>query len=448
LFKISGKIRDLQNDKLKLMHTCKIGMIALRTTTGLHLVIDNLVGHAWLGHLGRSSSAAAQFLAYRPKEVVEAYRKLELSPDEEVGPIEVKESFFRLAKRYHPDAGGAEADGAKFAAVRDAYKTVMESGTVEGVSTPSQPQSSSGVDVDILMKEFYQRHDFKHTAPQHRQYLSYDGFGRGSPMQRQRQFDKHRAETAAVKAIEYRVEKLAWKDEKAAVVVDKKKARDIKTRLGMDRVVEDLIQESMSKGEFDIIEGRGKPLQRKAAEVNPYSDFMTTKMNEILINNGYQPEWVDLGAEIRKEIEKSRGRLRVSRSQLGSYPFDDPDDAKEWEIQVDRFTKEWKIITDKMCKFNLLVPTLNQQMIPTTVTREVTRLLSDPAVPVRQTPRSKSRPIMNVHEHHPDAFKHFGQLSSQTGPSNSHITSDNMDFETPMELLKQMVRSIFGKNGR
>ena len=38
-------------------------------------------------------------------------------------------------------------------------------------------------------------------------------------MQRSRQYDKHRAETAATKAVEYRVEKLAWKDEKAAVVV-------------------------------------------------------------------------------------------------------------------------------------------------------------------------------------------------------------------------------------
>lgn len=38
-------------------------------------------------------------------------------------------------------------------------------------------------------------------------------------MQRSRQFDKHRAESAAVKAVEYRVEKIAWKDEKHSLVV-------------------------------------------------------------------------------------------------------------------------------------------------------------------------------------------------------------------------------------
>ena len=47
----------------------------------------------------------------------------------------------------------------------------------------------------------------------------HSSFGRGSPMQRSRQFDKHRAETAAAKAVEYRVEKLAWKNEKVALVV-------------------------------------------------------------------------------------------------------------------------------------------------------------------------------------------------------------------------------------
>ena len=50
---------------------------------------------------------------------------------------EVREAFFRLAKRFHPDTGTAEADGNKFAAVKDAYKIVMESGTVEGVGTPN-----------------------------------------------------------------------------------------------------------------------------------------------------------------------------------------------------------------------------------------------------------------------------------------------------------------------
>jgi len=47
--------------------------------------------------------------------------------------------------------------------------------------------------------------------------------------------------------------------------------------------VEDLIQESMSRGDFNNIKPTGKPLHER----NPhYMDFTTYKINEILIDNG------------------------------------------------------------------------------------------------------------------------------------------------------------------
>lgn len=57
------------------------------------------------------------------------------------------------------------------------------------------------------------------------------------------------------------------------------KKHDIKTKYGFDRLVEDLIQESMSKGEFDNLSGKGKPLKDQNA--NPYVDFTTHKLNEV-----------------------------------------------------------------------------------------------------------------------------------------------------------------------
>lgn len=55
---------------------------------------------------------------------------------------------------------------------------------------------------------------------------------------------------------------------------------DIKTKYGFDRVVEDLIQESISKGEFDNLTGKGKPLRDQNR--NPYVDFTTHKLNEVI----------------------------------------------------------------------------------------------------------------------------------------------------------------------
>ena len=101
----------------------------------------------------------------------------------------------------------------------------------------------------------------------------------------------------------------------------------------IDRLVEDLILESMSKGDFDNLPGKGKPLTYNnhtpmidiathnpmieianhnpmidianhnpmidIATHNPMIDIATHNLNRILLENGYKPEWVLLDKEIR-----------------------------------------------------------------------------------------------------------------------------------------------------
>ena len=55
--------------------------------------------------------------------------------------------------------------------------------------------------------------------------------------------------------------------------------------------------ESIAKGDFDDLPGKGKPL--RYSHDNPYVDAMTHNINKILINNGYVPPWVTLEKEIR-----------------------------------------------------------------------------------------------------------------------------------------------------
>ncbi|KAJ9575760.1 hypothetical protein L9F63_007406, partial [Diploptera punctata] len=124
------------------------------------------------------------------------------------------------------------------------------------------------------IKEF----DIKHTAPQHRHYLSYGGFGIGTPQQREKQFQKHRAQKAVENIHSHRISKIAHEMEDGLVLRDKQEAQKIKLRSEMDRLVEDLIQESMQRGDFDNLAGKGKPLKHQAN--NPYVDFVTYKMNQ------------------------------------------------------------------------------------------------------------------------------------------------------------------------
>lgn len=81
--------------------------------------------------------------------------------------------------------------------------------------------------------------------------------------------------------MEHRVSKAVASD-KALMTKEKySKKHDIKTKYGFDRLVEDLIQESMSKGEFENLSGKGKPLKEQNS--NPYVDFTTHKLNEVCI---------------------------------------------------------------------------------------------------------------------------------------------------------------------
>lgn len=50
-------------------------------------------------------------------------------------------------------------------------------------------------------------------------------------------------------------------------------------RYGIDRIVEDMIQEAMARGEFDNLSNAGKPLQNQ--NYNPYVDTVTHKLNEV-----------------------------------------------------------------------------------------------------------------------------------------------------------------------
>lgn len=81
--------------------------------------------------------------------------------------------------------------------------------------------------------------------------------------------------------MEHRLKKIQATERNTLVGMDKQRAKDVKTRFGMDRLVEDLIQEAMNKGEFRDLPGSGKPLKENACAQNPYVDFVTHKLNQV-----------------------------------------------------------------------------------------------------------------------------------------------------------------------
>lgn len=152
------------------------------------------------------------------------------------------------------------------------------------------------------------------------------------------------------------------------------KRHAIKTKYGFDRVVEDLIQEAMNKGDFNNLSGAGKPLKNLQSQ-NPYSDFTTEKMNKILIDNGFVPEWITLMKEIRDDIESLKENLREERSKL-HFPLD-INENHQWSMIVEKSEESVKKINKKIDKFNLIVPTMNKQMVHYQVERIADKILKE-----------------------------------------------------------------------
>jgi len=216
--------------------------------------------------------------------------------------------------------------------------------------------------------------DIQHTAPQHRQYLD-NPFGYGSPAQRQKQNQKYRAFKANEAVYEHRIGKLTAQYEDRIATRERNTVKKQHTRNQIDRLVEDLIQESMASGEFDNLEGKGRPLPHRV-DYNPYTDFTTHKMNQILVETGFAPEWVQLQKEIREMVEKVRNELKMSRQKMGPAPVN-RDKFEEWHKLCDRLEKEDVLTLNRMIeKFNLIVPNMNHQKFLFKLQSEADKILN------------------------------------------------------------------------
>lgn len=257
-------------------------------------------------------------------------------------------AFVDLAKRFHPDSGTSEANSHKFTEIESAYREIQRARYIQR-------------ERDVKLHPDVEEFDIKHTAPQHRHYLAYN-VGIGTLSKRQQQHMIQRVQTALDNVMEHKLIKSQATERNTLVGMDKQRAKDIKTRYGMDRLVEDLIQESMNKGEFANLSGAGKPLKDNASAQNPYVDFVTHKMNQILINNGFTPEWIQLSKEIREEKENVQNQLTKARNRLGTIPLSSGD-LESWRNSVNNLKTSVKKINDKINKYNLLVPILQKQML-------------------------------------------------------------------------------------
>ena len=224
-------------------------------------------------------------------------------------------------------------------------------------------------------------------------FSSDNPFGYGSPSQRQRQAQKYQVFRANEAVYEHRVGKLTAQYEDRLATRERNTVKKQHTRNQIDRLVEDLITESIAAGEFDNLAGAGKPLPERV-DYNPYTDFTTHKINQILVETGFAPEWVQLQKDIRELKEKIRREMRSYRQTLGPSPLN-RDNWEKWTNYCDRIEKEEVKSLNKMIeKFNLIVPNMNNQMFLYNFQSDVRNTYNtgyDPALKIAKTQSKKTQ---------------------------------------------------------
>lgn len=317
----------------------------------------------------------------------------------------IRKAYIELVKRFHPDSDQAGASEKRFLEIDEAFKVLQQ----------KFAKSRRGIEEDVNEEV----PDIQHTAPQHRQYLNYEGLGIGNPFQREKQYQQIKAMKAQNKVLQHRLEK-AQADEKTLWNKNSKqpnyaRKHDIKTKYGLERLVEDYIQEAMSKGDFDNLKGCGKPLPSSQNQ-NPYLDFTTHKLNKILLDNGFTPEWITLQREIREDLNKLKSELKEKRSVLPAQlnVNDDSPEAREWSHILQEYKPEISRINKNIDKYNLIVPIFDHQFFRINLKKLSEEILRDSSIKLKPSQLSKNTQVDLKNKEAQSLFTLFGSFFNKT----------------------------------
>lgn len=129
--------------------------------------------------------------------------------------------------------------------------------------------------------------------------------------------------------------------------------------------IEEQIREAMERGEFDNLQGTGKPLPLSD---NPYAGDKAMGYN-LLKSNGFAPFEVELAKEIRTELERMEGMLEKLRQQRRTLrtrrvpPFASEKQAFNAAVEktIAEYERKLRALNSKILTLNLTAPSAMHQ---------------------------------------------------------------------------------------
>lgn len=116
-----------------------------------------------------------------------------------------------------------------------------------------------------------------------------------------------------------------------------------------ESVVDKLIRESIERGEFDDLSGKGEPVDLSE---NPFEDPDVRTAYRLLRNAGFAPAWV----EDRKDIEASLHQARTTLLRARDLYRDEMPDGARWQRAVREFREVVAELNQRIRMYNLKAP--------------------------------------------------------------------------------------------
>jgi hypothetical protein len=142
-------------------------------------------------------------------------------------------------------------------------------------------------------------------------------------------------------------------------------------------LVEEQIRKAMERGEFDNLEGKGKPIK---FEENPYEDPELRLSFKILKDAGFAPYWIEMGKQIDAEIagchmifDRFVETLEYRKSRRG-YLQKTPELEERVQQVLEACADKLKEANKKIDNYNLIVPIVWIQRKKLDVPAEVAKL--------------------------------------------------------------------------
>jgi DnaJ family protein C protein 28 len=144
-------------------------------------------------------------------------------------------------------------------------------------------------------------------------------------------------------------------------------------------LVEEQIRKAQERGDFDHLEGAGKPLNLYE---NPYEPVELRMAFKILKENDFAPYWIELGKEIDAALDKLQQEIKYFKRYTELFWADKHDARAKQRYQskkvyfYDERKRDLEKIDKKILDYNLHCPTFRQGRPNLDIAKEMEQIIN------------------------------------------------------------------------